>query len=352
MQLSPLPVRGRLAPSPTGRLHLGNAVAFMLAFLFVRRHQGALALRMEDIDPDRSRNHFARGILDDLRWLGISWEEGPDVGGPFAPYTQSECLPAYHALLDQWLGQGLVYPCFCTRKELRTLASAPHVGDEGAPYPGTCRSLTDKKRESLIASGRRPSLRLHIERACAHVAGRPAAGGLSSLGAAFEDGIRGPQFFSWADIGGDFALRRSDGVIAYQLAVAMDDARMRITSVVRGDDLLSSTPRQILLHALLGNQPPCFSHVPLVHDHCGERLAKRHAALSLQSLRAAGVSPGAAAGYCAWMLGWLPRPESLSLEQLVPLCDFSRLRGRSLVLPPTAAHDLAALSSRSDPCLR
>ena len=344
------PFRGRLAPSPTGHLHLGNAVAFMLAFLAVRSRQGTLVLRMEDIDPDRSRPHFAQSILDDLRWLGISWEEGPDVGGDFAPYTQSECLPAYQALLAQWEEQGLVYPCFCTRKELRTLASAPHIGDEGAPYPGRCRSLTDKQRKALLASGRRPSLRLDIEKACRSVAGHSTAAGLSLGGAAFEDGVRGPQFFSWADLGGDFALRRSDGVIAYQLAVAMDDARMRISSVVRGDDLLTSTPRQMLIHALLGNVPPCFSHVPLVHDHCGERLAKRHAALSLHALRAQGVTPEAVVGYCAWMLGWLPRPEAMPLVDLVPLCDLASLRGAFVALPAQAECTLAALSSRPANC--
>ena len=142
MTLSPLPaVRGRLAPSPTGRLHLGNAYAFLTAWLRVYSQGGTLILRMEDIDPERSRPSFAEAILEDLAWLGLSWDEGPDKGGPHAPYVQSERLEHYAALLEDFTRRELVYPCYCTRKDLRLLASAPHIGDEGVPYPGTCRLL-------------------------------------------------------------------------------------------------------------------------------------------------------------------------------------------------------------------
>ena len=255
------PVRGRLAPSPTGFLHLGNAWAFLLAWLACRSKGGSLVLRMEDIDPDRSRPEYADAIIRDLRWLGLDWDEGPDAGGPAGPYVQSARMGLYADALNRLDRAGHIYPCYCTRKELRTLAGAPHVGDAGAAYPGTCRNLPPERRAELEAAGRRPCIRLRCP----------------SQNYAFEDAVFGPFSMTLEACGGDFALRRSDGVIAYQLAVVVDDGLMGITQVVRGEDLLVSTPRQLALFDLLGYPRPAYMHLPLLCDPEGERLAKRHA---------------------------------------------------------------------------
>ena len=279
------PVRGRLAPSPTGYMHLGNAWAFLLAWLAVRSAGGTLVLRMEDIDPQRSRPEYARALVEDLRWLGLDWDEGPAVDGaipdegdmaeqgPCGPYFQSARAALYDATLDAMDRAGLVYPCYCTRKELRQLAGAPHVDDAGAPYPGTCRHLSPEERRQREARGRRACLRLRCPEGRFH----------------FQDGLLGEQSFTLEDCGGDFALRRSDGVVAYQLAVALDDALMGITQVVRGRDILTSTPRQLALLRLWGFEPPAYAHIPLLLDGQGERLAKRHQSLGVRELRRQGV---------------------------------------------------------------
>ncbi len=325
-------VRGRLAPSPTGHLHLGNAWAFLLAWLSARSADGGggeIVLRMEDIDPDRSRAHDARDIIRDLRWLGLDWDEGPDIGGPHGPYTQSERLPAYARALASLEASGHVYPCFCTRKELRSLASAPHAplsphglaGDGSPIYPGTCRALSPAERSQRLAQrlaqGRPPCLRL----ACPD----------ESL--AFTDLIAGPQRFSLTDCGGDFALRRSDGVYAYQLAVVLDDIAMGITQIVRGDDILTSTPRQLLLHRLFNAPPPAYAHLPLILDHEGERLAKRHASLTLATLRDQGVSPLAITGYLAHRAKLLPGPQPTHPRELLPHFDLARIPRQAVRLP-------------------
>ena len=292
------PVRGRLAPSPTGFLHLGNAWAFLLAWLACRSKGGSLVLRMAD------------AIIRDLRWLGLDWDEGPDVGGPAGPYTQSARMELYADALNRLDRAGHTYPCYCTRKELRTLAGAPHVGDAGAAYPGTCRNLPPERRAELEASGRRPCIRLHCP----------------SQSYVFEDAVFGPFRMTLEACGGDFALRRSDGVIAYQLAVVVDDGLMGITQVVRGEDLLVSTPRQLALFDLLGYPRPAYMHLPLLCDPEGERLAKRHASLTLASLRDAGVSPAAVAGYLGWKAGLIGALAPAHPRNLLPAFDPGRLR--------------------------
>lgn len=309
--LQPAPVRGRLAPSPTGYMHLGNAWSFLLCWLSVRSKGGTLVLRMEDIDPDRSRPEYVDGIMRDLDWLGLGWDEGPDVGGPYGPYVQSQRYGRYEEVIQLLQEQGHVYPCFCTRKELRALASAPHAEDYGAAYPGLCLNLTQAEREERTAQGRNAALRLHC--------------GDHSLG--FHDLLRGDICLTWEECGGDFAVRRSDGVFAYQLAVVIDDADQHITQIVRGDDILHCTPRQILIYRLLGKPAPSYAHVPLVFDHEGERLAKRHRHFELRMLREAGVRPEAVVGYLAFRAGLQPepapaRPEAFSrsfmLEKVPP----------------------------------
>ncbi|MBR3880502.1 MAG: tRNA glutamyl-Q(34) synthetase GluQRS [Mailhella sp.] len=300
---------GRLAPSPTGLLHLGNAWSFLLAWLGVRSHpggRGRIILRQEDIDPARSRQEWMDGIERDLAWLGLDWDEGPNgptvPGGvptpDFGPCQQSLCYARYEAALEELSARGLVYPCYCTRKELRELAGAPHgahdgLSDAGAAYPGTCRRLSPEERAQREVQGRRPSLRLLCP---------DGESGRES----FTDLVLGPQSFTLTECGGDFALRRSDGVWAYQLAVVADDIAMGVNQIVRGEDILLSTPRQLLLWRLLGGTAPAFAHIPLLHDAEGERLAKRHKSLSLAQLRDAGCRPEAIVGWLAALAGLNP----------------------------------------------
>ncbi|SDF86408.1 tRNA glutamyl-Q(34) synthetase GluQRS [Desulfovibrio legallii] len=292
---------GRLAPSPTGLLHLGNAWAFLLAWLAARAQGGRVLLRLEDIDPQRSQPDLAAAALEDLRWLGLDWDAGPDVGGPHAPYAQSGRGTLYEAALARLEAAGLTYPCFCTRKELRQMAAAPHVDDRGAPYPGTCRGLSETQRQALLAQGRHAAVRLRCPE-------DPID---------FVDAVQGPQRFTLAACGGDFALRRSDGVVAYQLAVAVDDGLMGVTQVVRGRDILPSTPRQIALLRLLGMPVPAYAHVPLLLDAAGERLAKRHHSLALRELRERGVDARRVVGLLGRLAGCNPSGAALRPQDLL-----------------------------------
>lgn len=313
-------IRGRLAPSPTGYIHLGNAWAFMLAWLAARANSGEVVLRIEDIDPQRSRPEYTAALIEDLTWLGLDWDYGPDkpepAGGSMGPFEQSRRGQHYAAAIAQLEGAGLTYPCFCTRKELRSMAGAPHVDDAGAPYPGTCRSLNQAHQQALLESGRRPCLRLRCP-------GGPVD---------FTDAVFGPQSFTLADCGGDFALRRSDGVVAYQLAVAVDDALMGINQVVRGRDILISTPRQIALLKLLGYGAPAYAHVPLLLDDEGERLAKRHQSLALRNLRQMGADPRRITGLLGALAGCNPGGNAASPEELIPFFSLSRLSGDDIRL--------------------
>lgn len=311
----PSPCRGRLAPSPTGLLHLGNAWSFLLAWLACRSAGGRLVLRLEDIDPARSRPEFAEALLRDLHWLGLDWDEGP--------IAQSGRTSLYEAALARLEAAGRIYPCFCTRRELReqhSLAGAPHVDDRGAPYPGTCRHLTEDERERRRAAGRAPCWRLRC----------PATA--SPLH--FTDAVYGAQSYTLQDCGGDFALRRSDGVWAYQLAVVVDDGLMGITQVVRGSDILPSTPRQLLLADWLGFARPAYAHVPLICDENGERLAKRHQSLTLASLRDAGWSGSAVIGLLAAYARLREAQTPVHPRELVEGFSFDRLPREAVRLPP------------------
>jgi glutamyl-tRNA synthetase len=268
---SPIAYRGRLAPSPTGYLHLGHARTFWTAQERAVRAGGALVLRIEDLDPARSRPEFLHGITEDLRWFGFQWQEGPDVGGSFEPYTQSERMSLYAAALGHLQRVGAVYPCACSRQDVLRALSAPHAGEDEPVYPGTCRD-----RAGTFPSGARVNWRFRVP---------------DGRAVAFLDGRLGPQAFVAGKDFGDFVVWRHDGVPSYQLAVAVDDALMRITEVVRGEDLLRSTARQILLYEALGYAAPAFYHCPLLADAEGNRLAKRHAALSLRQLREQGRQP-------------------------------------------------------------
>jgi glutamyl/glutaminyl-tRNA synthetase len=264
--------RGRLAPSPTGLLHLGHAQTFWIAQQRAIAAHGTLILRDEDLDPERSQPHFREAMLEDLRWLGLKWQEGPDVGGPFGPYTQSQRRGLYRNAWRRLFEAGWLYPCRCSRKDLERAMQAPH--DDEVIYPGTCRPVTQLTGGFDTPAG-------------AHWRFRVPEGEV----VAFEDGHFGPQRFVAGQDFGDFLVWRRDDLAAYQLAVVADDAAMRITEVVRGADLLKSTARQILLARALGVPSPAWYHCDLLLDGQGRRLAKRHDALSLRRLRQQGKEP-------------------------------------------------------------
>ena len=283
--------RGRLAPSPTGLLHLGHARTFWIAAQRAIQHGGQLILRNEDLDPQRCRPEFVKAVLEDLRWLGIQWAEGPDCGGAFGPYSQSERRAHYLAAWAKLRERGMIYPCTCSRRDVAQAALAPNDLDDEPVYPGRCRPAVVGIADAVVgAAGRRP--RGTAEAAVATCAGvnwrfRVTDG----EEVCFDDLHFGPQRMIAGLDFGDFIVWRRDDVPAYQLAVVVDDAVMRITEVVRGADLLKSTARQILLFRALGVSPPSFYHCDLVRDEGGLRLAKRHDALSVGKLRELGWTP-------------------------------------------------------------
>jgi glutamyl-tRNA synthetase len=276
------PYRGRVAPSPTGYLHLGHARTFWIAYERVLKSGGALVLRNEDLDPQRSKAEYVRAFIDDLRWFGLSWQEGPDLGGEFAPYSQSERRSFYLKAWRRLYDSGLIYPCTCSRKDLQEAATAPHenTGQRPLPhvpandepmYPGTCR---ERRLKSDSPAGVNWRFRVPDSRVVR-----------------FDDGAQGPQQFTAGEDFGDFVIWRRDDVPSYQLSVVVDDDAMRITEVVRGCDLLKSTARQILLCEVLEITPPAYYHCDLLVDENGERLAKRSDAVSLRALRTRGLTP-------------------------------------------------------------
>jgi glutamyl-tRNA synthetase len=302
--------RGRLAPSPTGYLHVGHARTFWVAWQRAREAGGTLVMRMEDLDPDRSRKEYADAALEDLGWLGMRWDEGPDVGGPLGPYAQSERGALYRAAFEALRAGGWIYPCRCSRKDLAAALSAPHEGAEPDPlddepvYPGTCRVLIRAEmpgtHDELVgpnASG--SGHKTLVGEAGANWRFRVPDGEAIE----FVDGNLGPQRFVAGVDFGDFVVMRRDGVPgsprtgprpwgggvpSYQLACVVDDAAMQITEVVRGADLLKSTARQMLLNRALGYVDPQWFHCGLVTDENGKRLAKRNDALSIRTLRERG----------------------------------------------------------------
>lgn len=293
---------GRFAPSPSGRIHLGNIFCCLLAWLSVRQKGGRIILRIEDLDTARCPRRYAAQMEEDLRWLGLDWDEGPAVGGPHRPYYQSQRTALYQAALEKLETKKLVYPCFCTRAELHA-ASAPHREDGQAVYAGTCRRLTAAEAAKKTMR-RRPALRLRVPEEIWGV----------------RDGHMGAYQENLARDCGDFLLRRSDGMFAYQLAVVVDDAAMGITEVVRGADLLASTPRQLYLYHLLGLTPPRFLHVPLLLAPDGRRLSKRDADAGLDSLQDR-LSAAELLGKLAYLAGFHPSAEPRTARQL--LVDFA-----------------------------
>ncbi len=285
--------RGRLAPSPTGYLHLGHARTFWVAQQRARANGGTLVLRNEDLDSTRYKMEFVEAMIEDLKWFGFEWQEGPDIGGPFAPYNQSERMSFYRAALEKLRAGGFIYPCTCSRKDIAAAVRAPHAEDDDEPlYPGTCRKKgcrlkvegckLDERADAPATFNLQPSTKFSWRF-------RVPDGETVS----FTDGNCGEQRFIAGKDFGDFIVWRRDDVPAYQLVCVADDAAMRITEVVRGADLLKSTARQILLYRALGFLPPKFFHCELMKDESGIRLAKRHDALSLRQSRERGETPAA-----------------------------------------------------------
>lgn len=307
---SPLPtaVVGRLAPSPTGAQHVGNARTYLIAWLSARSRGGRVLLRMEDIDSPRVKPEAADQARADLRWLGLDCDDEPVV--------QSQRLAHYESALGRLQERELVYPCTCSRTDVTRAASAPHQEHEGPVYPGTCahRCSADAARFD-----EQP------------YAWRFRVGNDSP---SFVDRFRGPTQLDLRQMGGDFVVWKSAGAPAYQLAVVVDDAAFGITEVVRGDDLVPSTPRQLLLYQALGLRPPQFVHVPLVVGSDGRRLAKRHGDTRLATLRAAGVKAESLLGLLAWSCGWLPRIEPIGARQLLSLFRLEMIPPEPFVLEP------------------
>jgi glutamyl-tRNA synthetase len=323
---------GRLAPSPTGAQHVGNARTYLIAWLSIRSRGGRVILRTEDIDSPRVKPWAAQQAIDDLRWLGLDWDEGPDIGGPHAPYIQTERVAEYEAALlklqhmelpsavalfsetgrllsenkatDTHLNR--VYPCTCTRTDIVEAASAPHIGQEGPVYPGTCSQRPASAAVSLTAEY---AWRFRV----------------SDRNLDIDDLFEGPVSCNPCRELGDFVVGKKDGTPAYQLAVVVDDHAMGVTEVCRGADLLPSAFRQLEVYEAFGWSPPRFMHVPMVIGPDGRRLAKRHGDTRISVLRDRGVPPERLLGLLAWSCGWQSNRQPVSLAELLPLFDLSLL---------------------------
>lgn len=301
------PVVGRFAPSPTGRLHAGNLFAAIVSWAWARRHGGRMVLRIEDLDPDRSKPEFVNAIMRDYERMGLTWDEGP--------FFQSDREEAYIEAFERLKRLGVVYPCFCSRADLHA-SSAPHRGDRFV-YAGTCRRLDDAERKKRMAV-RDPSWRLEVP----------------DVTVEFEDVFQGRVSQCLSSECGDFIVRRSDGAFAYQLAVVLDDAEQGVTSIVRGHDLLSSTPQQIHLQNILGLPNPLYGHVPLVVNETGKRLSKRDRDAGIDELFDALKTPEAIVGRMAGLSGLMPDDTPISVEELSREADFGRLFGLETIVWP------------------
>jgi len=294
-------IRVRFAPAPTGLLHIGNARTALFNFLFAKRCQGTFVLRIEDTDLERSTDASFERIIEDLKWLGILWDEGPDRGGPVGPYRQSQRFSIYREFADRLCQEGKAYKCFCSEERLEKLRKEQLSKGKMPRYDGRCRSLSQEEIAKMESSGLCPVLRFHVGRG-------PIL---------FEDLIHGKMNFDSAGMG-DFIIVRSDGMAAYNFACVIDDHSMQVTHVIRGEDHLSNTPRQILLYQALSWAAPVFAHHPLILGPDRSPLSKRHGATAVSQYREEGFLPEALRNYLL-LLGWTPPSgqETLSLEKMV-----------------------------------
>ena len=293
----------RFAPSPTGHLHVGNARTALFNWLLARSQDGTFILRIEDTDVERSTRESGEAILRDLRWLGLTWDEGPDVGGACGPYRQSERLHLYQSYAKELLAAGRAYYCFCSMTQLEADRQAAVAEGRPALYAGTCRRLTSEQSEARIADGERPAIRFRVP---------------EDRDVVFRDLVRGDVRFH-IDVIGDPIILRADSTPAYNFAVVVDDALMAVTHVVRGDDHISNTPRQILMYEALGFTPPAFAHLAMVVGPDHRPLSKRHGATSVAEFRARGYLPEALLNYLA-LLGWSPGDDA----ELLPIDELAR----------------------------
>lgn len=306
-------IRARFAPSPTGLLHIGNVHTAIFTWLFVRHNNGEFVLRIEDTDQDRSSREFEKMLLEDLAWLGLDWDEGVDIGGPYSPYRQTERMNIYQRYAQELLDKGYAYQCFCTPEELEQERDAAVKKGVAPRYSGRCRNLSEQERETLLAQGRKPVLRFKT----------PANEEI-----VVDDLIRGKISFNSGDLD-DFIIVRSNGMPLYNFAVTIDDLTMQITHIIRADEHISNTPRQILLYKAFGHELPVFAHVSMLLGSDRTKLSKRHGATSLREYREKGYLPAALFNYLA-TLGWsLPDDrEFATVTELVELFELAKV-GRS-----------------------
>jgi len=314
-------IRVRFAPSPTGHLHIGNVRTALFNYIFAKKHNGSFILRIEDTDFDRVKKEYEESILEDMKWLGLIWDEGPDCGGSYGPYRQSERLNIYKELADKLLKEGKAYKCFCSEEELDRKRKEAQSKKLPPRYDGKCRNLSGEEIVSYEQKGIKPSTRFKVEN------------GLIE----FEDIVRGKIIFKCSDIG-DFVILRSDGVAAYNFAVTVDDDLMKITHVIRGEDHLSNTPRQILLNQAMGFDSPRFAHLSMILGHDKSRLSKRHGAESVKELREEGYLPEAVINYLS-LLGW----SSEDGREIMPLSDIIKLFSIERVSKSPAVFDIKKL---------
>ncbi len=316
-------MRLRFAPSPTGQLHVGNARTALFNWLLARGRGGTLVLRIEDTDAERSTIESERSIMADLKWLGLDWDEGPDAGGSYGPYRQSERLDIYQRVTDDWLTRGVAYRCFCTPEMLEQERQAALAANLPPKYSGRCRALAPDEAARRVAAGELGAVRFRVP---------------ENRDVTFDDIVRGAVTFSTAVIG-DPVIVRSDGRPAYNFAVVIDDVQMAVTHVIRGEDHISNTPRQLLMYEAFGADAPRFAHLSLVLGPDHAPLSKRHGATSVAEFRERGYLPEALVNYLA-LLGWSPGAN----EEIVPAAEMARRFDLSTVSHSAAVFDMAKLA--------
>ncbi len=328
-------VRVRFAPSPTGFMHVGNARTALFNYLFAKHNRGKFILRIEDTDLERHSEEAVKVIYEALKWMGIKWDEGPDVGGNYGPYRQSERREIYKEHIEKLKEKGLVYECFCTTEELEKMRKEQLERGEPPRYTGKCRNLTEEEKEKLRKEGRKPVLRFKVPK---------------DRIIKFKDLVKGEIEISSNQLGGDFVIVRSNGMPVYNFVVVVDDALMEISHVIRGEDHISNTPKQILLYEALGFKVPQFAHLPMILGSDRSKLSKRHGATSVKEFKEKGYLPEAFVNFLA-LLGWYPKDgkEVLSMEELIERFEIKDVNSAPAVFDTTKLNWLNQVYIRQYP---